>query len=487
MGDIGEPTTTLAEVASSKGTLKEDADPVAPPADVVIADDQLPRNDPPNVSILTRFESSAAPASEGEAASPPAARLIDSDPSKFRSLKRVIVIGRPGSGTDGVGDALTKLGFKVYDFQAASTRYERDFPLWVEAAWLRQEGRPYNKSDYDKLIGDHGAIVGMPACFFDKEIVKLYPGVKVILVTGSCVVNTVLETPTADFWARFDPIYHGNIDRFVGLITGSSNSPCVNNDRAIREAVREKNLLEIRNSIAWIPLCEFLHLKVPDIPAPELHDNRTRAELAARPWRAVSEKANRVGWRIVMTLAYALTMASVALVSALAAVLGGVALYQLSSAGLHLFHFLAARSQVRDTTRLAAAGLALLTFVCGIGAGYSIALMRIPEPIIVDPPPHDHRRKGNNGHRRAGKGRGRQIENEENRRPERLILDEWSGVQENIRKDDANMIKEGRVTFEEWQNGKHVTFYVTHKRTEGDRRLFSGPRKVLSVTEETVE
>lgn len=31
----------------------------------------------------------------------PSPRLLDRDPSKFRSLKRVIVIGRPGSGTDG--------------------------------------------------------------------------------------------------------------------------------------------------------------------------------------------------------------------------------------------------------------------------------------------------------------------------------------------------------------------------------------------------
>lgn len=79
----------------------------------------------------------------------------------------------------GVGDALKKLGFKVYDFQAASNHYERDFPLWLEAARQRQEGRPYSKSDFDKVIGDYDAIVGAPACFFDVEFVKLYPGVKV--------------------------------------------------------------------------------------------------------------------------------------------------------------------------------------------------------------------------------------------------------------------------------------------------------------------
>lgn len=31
----------------------------------------------------------------------PPTRLLDKDLSKFRSLKRVIVVGRPGSGVDG--------------------------------------------------------------------------------------------------------------------------------------------------------------------------------------------------------------------------------------------------------------------------------------------------------------------------------------------------------------------------------------------------
>lgn len=46
------------------------------------------------------MSSSESPVAQGEVCTP-APRLLDSDPSKFRSLKRVIVIGRPGSGTDG--------------------------------------------------------------------------------------------------------------------------------------------------------------------------------------------------------------------------------------------------------------------------------------------------------------------------------------------------------------------------------------------------
>lgn len=387
----------------------------------------------------------------------------------------------------GISDALKTLRFKVYDVKTASDRYERDFPLWLEAARLRQEGQPYNKSDFDKMIGDYDAVVGAPACYFDLDFVKLYPNVKVILVTreaSSEMIQRVYKKIKSRFWQRFDPDYYGKLNQFFRLC---ATDPCINQDSVIRSHVREKNLLEIHNLIAWVPLCEFLGVKVPDAPTHELHDNTTKAELAARPRRAVIEQAKKSSDRICKSLAYIVTTASVILASAVAVVFGGIALYRLSSAGSYLFHFLAARSQIRDTTRLAAASLAMLTFVCGMGAGYSIALMRVPEPIVVDLPPRENRRRNNNGRRNGGKGRDRQSEHTENKRPERPTLDKWAGVQENIRRDDAEKIQEGRATFEEWKNGKHVTFRVTHKRTESGQNLFSGPRKVLSVTEETIE
>jgi hypothetical protein len=47
------------------------------------------------------------------------------------------------------------------------------------------------------------------------------------------------------------------------------------------------------------------------------------------------------------------------------------------------------------------------------------------------------------------------------------------------------MQKAGMATFEE-RKDKHVTFHVTHKRTESSPDLSSGPRKIASV-EETVQ
>ncbi|KAJ4985784.1 hypothetical protein SVAN01_08682 [Stagonosporopsis vannaccii] len=426
-------------------------------------------------SSMSAHDSPPSSATESEA-STKSPRLLDSDPSKFRSLKRVIVIGRPGSGTNGVGDALKKLGFKVYDFQTASSRYERDFPLWLEAARLRQEGRPYSKSDFDKLIGDHDAIVGAPACFFDVEFVKLYPGVKVILVTRDSdpqFIQKLLEKVKSRFWQWVDTAYFGTLERFLVLNSVLDAGACTNNNKTIREAIREKNLLEICNLIAWAPLCEFLGVKVPNAPAPELHDSTTRVELATRLQRWVLEMAKTTSHSVVAVLTYSLTMTLATLLP-------------LPTAVFQLTIFLLASSQVHDVTRSLAAGLACCTLVCGFVAGYTLALTRTPKATTVDSPVHSHQRWNNSGHGRGRHGRGRQMERNEKVRPERPRLAEWSGVQDNIRKDDVEMARGGRATLEEWRNGQHVTFHVTHKRTGAGQNWYSGPRKVLSVDQETL-
>ncbi|KAJ4341333.1 hypothetical protein N0V95_007244 [Ascochyta clinopodiicola] len=430
-----------------------------------------------------------ASAVEAEAATPPP-RLLDSDPSKFRSLKQVIVIGRPGSGTDGISDALKKLGFKVYDFQAASHRYERDFPLWAEAARLRNEGRPYNQSDYDKLIGDYNALVGAPTSFFDGEFVRLYPNVKVILVTrqpDASAVASLLGKVSSRFWCRFDPVYHGNMYQFVMLNGGSELAQCVGtNEQVIREAVREKNLLEIHNLVAWVPLCSFLGVPVPDVPALELHNNAIKAELAFRPRRAFSETLNRVRRIIAKMLLYNFTMAFVTTTAALAVLVGALVLLKLSTMAYRLFIFLAVRLQLRDVMRGLAVGAAIIALICGFTAGYALGARQTEVVEIASPTP-EYQRKFRNSRRKDKQGRGRQSNNDENTRPERPVLPSWSGVQDDIRRDDAAMYKESQATFEEWRNDKHVTFHVKHKRTEGGQQFLSGPRKVLSVTEETIE
>ncbi|KAJ4310799.1 hypothetical protein N0V94_008267 [Neodidymelliopsis sp. IMI 364377] len=432
---------------------------------------------------MSAIEASSATLDGPDTTDAPLSRLLDSDLSKFRSFKQVIVLGRPGSGIDGVGDALKQLGFKVYDFQTASSRYERDFPLWLEAAHLRSEGRPYSKSDYDKVIGDHNALVGAPTSFFDHDLVKLYPGVKFIIVTYETKtedVGDLLDLVTSRLWSRIDPVYYNCIREFLRLACDSRLDL-----QLVRETVREKHLLEIRDVISWVPLCEFLDLPVPDEPAPELHDNTTRAELRAHPRRAVSKTAKTVVKHMYKTANHFSIIVVVTVSATLATGLGIMVLFVISSSGPRIFNHLATRFMVCDVKRLHAAMAALATLICGFMAGYVTSLNRTTT--VIASPPREYQTKTRYNRKKGKQGRGRQFNDSENTRPERPTLPSWSGIQDEIRKDDAEMRKEGKATFEEWRNGKHVTFNVTHKLTESGQQLWSGPRKVLSVTEETVE
>lgn len=381
----------------------------------------------------------------------------------------------------GVGDALKKLGFKVYDFQAASNRYERDFPLWLEAARLRSEGRPYNQSDYDKIIGDHNALVGAPTCFFDYEFVKLYPSVKIILVTRESDTTTVakmLEKVASHFWQYVDPVYYNSVTQFIKLVC----KPDVDH-QLIRGAVRDRNLLEIQNLIAWLPLCTFLGVPVPDGPAPELHDNTIQLELSAHTQSAFSKKAKQISWRIYKVVSYSAGFAAATTVSLIVTTFGIWNLHKASSAVNYLIEL----SQYRDITRLFAVGMAVFALVCGLVAGYSLATVRRSNTTVTMLPSCGQQRRSRDGRNNDKMGRGRSSNNDQNTRPERPVLPSWNGVQEDIRRDDAEMVIEGRATLEEWKNDKHVTFNVTHKLTESGQAVFSGPRKVVSITEEKVE
>lgn len=390
----------------------------------------------------------------------------------------------------GVGDALRQLGFKVYDFEAASKRYERDFPLWLEAAQLRHTGRSYTKSDYDKLIGDHDAIVGAPACYFHEDLVKLYPNVKVILVsrdTNADIVVKLLEMITSRFWQQVDPTYFGTIHRFLKLHANSNEACRANNEILIRETVRAQNLLEIRNLIAWVPLCEFLGVRNPEATAPDLHDDNVAAQLSGRPLRAIIEKVSKFAHRGAVVLTNSLTMAAITLASALAVLLGSIGLIRVSSYSFQLVCFLMVRSQVRDMARLLAVGMSFCALTLGFLAGYRLALWRYRPVPHIESPRRGNQHKFKNGRKRGKQGRERQTENKENARPERPTLGEWSGVQADIRQDDARMQDAGRAIVQEWRDGKDATFHVTHKHTETGQALFNGPRKVLSITKETIQ
>ncbi|KAF1844810.1 uncharacterized protein K460DRAFT_416182 [Cucurbitaria berberidis CBS 394.84] len=401
-------------------------------------------------------------------------RLLDRDPSKFRSIKQVIVVGRPGTGTDAIAEALRILKFKVYDFKAASDRHARDFPLWVEAARLRSEGKPYSQLDYDKVIGDHNALVGAPTCFFDHDFVKLYPNVKVIMVTSepdADTVETLLQNlnkfAVKQIMARIDTEFFGNISTFLELACKAELD-----HQAIRDTVRENNLLEIDTLDDWKSICDFLCVRVPKEPLPPMHDDTTATELVLRPLQVIHKLTKIHGMRVIRALQGLCAVAGISL---------------------------SANLIVED-----ARGAAVLGFgVCTIIAAYYFTNRTDPKALVtptsanfVTPqkavtttiqkqqPPH----RENNRRAYGKQARGRQnhqVQGQPRRgvRPTPPTLPGWGNVQAEINADD--MVKyEERMAMEKELEGQRVTFNHTHKETD---RGQNGSSNVLAIREEKLE
>jgi hypothetical protein len=159
-----------------------------------------------------------------------------------------------------------------------------------------------------------------------------------------------------------------------------------------------------------------------------------------------------------ITVKHFSVIAVVTVSATLATGLGIIVLFRLFSTGPRIFNYLATSFTTRDVVRLNAAIAALTTLISGFMAGYVTGLKRSTRVTPVASPPREYQTKARYNRKKGKQGRGKQSDSSENTRPERPTLPSWSGIQDEIRKDDAEMLKEGKATFEEWRNGKHVTF-----------------------------
>lgn len=355
------------------------------------------------------------------------------------------------------------------------------------------------------MIGNYDAIVGAPACFFDQEFVRLYPNVKIILVTRDAnvkIVDRFLQKIFSPFWRQFDPAYFGHIYEFLTLLAKSDDELCQNSEQFISDTVKEKDLLKIHNDIAWAPLCEFLGVRVPDAAEPEFSDATTEALLAARPFRAVFKKVKQTAHSTAVAATHVFTKVAIVAASILAVFVCTVMLPKL----FHLLNVLVRHSLVRDVPRLFTAVAAFGGLLCGFIAGYSLAVARNPPapaitvasptsaPPTVDSPRREYQRKNKWGRRKGRQDRdnrdsqdtNKQIPNKQTTRPERTVLSAWPGAQDNIHQDDARVREQAEATRAESSTASPASFNVTHKQTEAQGVLSSGPRKVLAVTKETL-
>lgn len=80
--------------------------------------------------------------------------------------------------------ALRTLGYNdTYHGYVAALENPRDCELWYEALRAKYDGvgKPFEREDFDQLLGNCQAVCDFPAAAFAKELIEAYPEAKVIL------------------------------------------------------------------------------------------------------------------------------------------------------------------------------------------------------------------------------------------------------------------------------------------------------------------
>ncbi|KAF1967380.1 hypothetical protein BU23DRAFT_573267 [Bimuria novae-zelandiae CBS 107.79] len=97
-------------------------------------------------------------------------RRIDQVTQKTTKYKKVVVIADVDTDLRACSGLLKQLGYKVYDDAEVLRRKHESF--WTEAADCKQEGKPYEQSDWNKLLGKYDALVSPVIIPFLEEIIN---------------------------------------------------------------------------------------------------------------------------------------------------------------------------------------------------------------------------------------------------------------------------------------------------------------------------
>ena len=173
--------------------------------------------------------------------------------------------------------------------------------------------------DWGQIFGEHQATVDWPGSYFYRELVAAYPDAKVLLSVrdGESWARSMRDTiwgvlycdilihDLSNARAKIDPSWASYIELMTvmwersGLMPGGMEST----PEAMAEAM-ERYHADVQRDVAsdrllvwsvgdgWEPLCEFLEVRVPDMPFPHLNDTEQFTDrvvdgslLALQEWR----------------------------------------------------------------------------------------------------------------------------------------------------------------------------------------------------------
>ncbi|KAJ7722398.1 NAD dependent epimerase [Mycena metata] len=207
--------------------------------------------------------------------------------------------------------ALETLGYhKTSHSDALFNPYEID--MWMDAinAKFFGKGKPYQREDWDHLLGRFQAVTDAPHYLFAKELIEAYPEAKVVLVTRDAdswwrsmkaTVEGFQKSRLVRINAWLDPAYAGKVEALFALMQKAlwgvkdwtqEEELCKTKFRAHYDEVRRPTppgrLLEFELKQGWEPLCKFLGKEVPDEPFPHLFNTAAFQEMLKRRDRALA-------------------------------------------------------------------------------------------------------------------------------------------------------------------------------------------------------
>jgi hypothetical protein len=210
---------------------------------------------------------------------------------------KVIGAGFGRTGTLSLKAALEILGFAPCYHMVEVFTHAGHSEMWEAAA--RGE-----TIDWEALVGPYQSAVDWPASYFWRELRTLHPDAKIILTERDpeawykSISNTIFEymargasSPPADpiqaaqrKMGRFivsEKVFGNRFDKEHVLDVYRKNG------EAVRREVPKDRLLVFDAPDGWAPLCEFLGVKVPDVPYPltnttEEFRNRASARAAGQ-------------------------------------------------------------------------------------------------------------------------------------------------------------------------------------------------------------
>ncbi|KAJ7707673.1 hypothetical protein B0H17DRAFT_1156251 [Mycena rosella] len=176
-----------------------------------------------------------------------------------------------------------------------------ELDMWIEAirAKFYEEGAPYGRAEWDRLLGDFQAVSDVPHILFAEELIAAYPEAKVVLTTRSfeswwkSYEATICGGPEAHV-PRYGKYQYLNRLCFAALF--GTNTVTEDVARAcfmahydeVRRLTPKGRLLEFEVKEGWAPLVTFLDKEAPATAFPRVNDTAQFLNTISAHRRAVS-------------------------------------------------------------------------------------------------------------------------------------------------------------------------------------------------------